>query len=172
MKSPEIINAQFIREEFNSSLAGALRMRLTWSWWPSASWGQTTRAVARVQREGTRHLFWVAEILSWRMFRGSLMTFWLNLVRFRLENLTIPHQITSPLPGKWGHVGFCSWSRKWPVCCYSSHLAKAHWDPAGLQAGVQQDRLQHRGHRREGGPVELSPIRHLGLQEQAERGHG
>ena len=40
------------------------------------------------------------------------------------------------------------------------------------QAGVQQDRLQHRGHRGEGGPAQLGAIGHLRLQEQAERGHG
>ena len=40
------------------------------------------------------------------------------------------------------------------------------------QAGVQQDRLQHCGHRGERGPAQLSAIGHLGLQEQAERGHG
>ena len=40
------------------------------------------------------------------------------------------------------------------------------------QAGVQQDRLQHRGHRGERGPAQLGAIGHLRLQEQAERGHG
>ena len=40
------------------------------------------------------------------------------------------------------------------------------------QARVQQDRLQHRGHRGERGPAQLGAIGHLRLQEQAERGHG
>ena len=40
------------------------------------------------------------------------------------------------------------------------------------QAGVQQDRLQYRGHRGERGPAQLGAIGHLRLQEQAERGHG